>query len=377
MKNIKYVLFMAASLLFLGGAFLNADKEIQKRTESIYLRLLGAVYEEDAELAARLSARLYESDEQVSEKWEELGTEALASAGYGRAGMDYLYQLQGSSGIVKQLKWSNIGVFGLWMLLFCWLLWKMDRCAKALEEKGAEAERLEKERDFLKGRYESEQGKANALIENIAHQIRTPLTNISLYLEILETEELSEAGMGKLQSCYRHIAHIRDLIHCLLRTGELEQEKVRFAFESISLKQLMAEIVNRVEEIAGKERIVLSGNAKEDQQLAVDIAWIKEALYNIIGNCVRYSPDGSVVEVEYTETSHQAEIRIRDKGIGISEEDRPYIFDRFYRSPKNRNQDGFGIGLNMAKLTVEAHHGSLSLTPEKEGSCFCVRLPVL
>lgn len=375
MKNIKYLLFIVAALLFLGGAFFNAEKKIKERTESIYLRLLGYVYEEDEELAARLTVLLYESEE--NEELEALGREIFAAEGYGREGLDYLYELQGNGGIMKQLKWTNLSLSGFWMLLFCWLLWKGVMTGKKQEEKDVEIKRLQKERDFLRDRYGGEKGKANALIENITHQIRTPLMNISLYLELLEMEKLSEEGMQKLQNCYRHIAHIKDLIHCLLRTGELEQDRVSFTFEIISLKQLMAETVGRMEEEVGKGRVKLIGKAKENQQLAVDIAWMKEALCNIIGNCIRYSPDESVVEIEYTENAHHANIFIRDKGIGISEEDKPYIFDRFYRSPSNRNQDGFGIGLNMAKLTVEAHHGTLSVDSGENGSCFQVLLPVL
>lgn len=375
MKNIKYLLFIVASLLLFGGAISSANKKIQERTESIYLSQLGYVYKEDAELAARLTALLYESKE--DEELNTLGLEALAAEGYGREGLDYLYELRGNSGIMKQLKWINRSLSGVWMLLFCWLLWKRDAAEKKLEEKETELTRLQKERDFLKERYGGEKGKANALIENIAHQIRTPLTNISLHLEILELEKLSKEGMRQLQNCYRHIEHIKDLIHCLLRTGELEQERVRFSFESISLKQLMAETVGRMEEQVGKGRISLKGNEAEDQQLAVDIAWMKEALCNIIGNCINYSPEETVVEIEYKESAHQADISIRDRGIGISEEDKPYIFDRFYRSPGNRNQDGFGIGLNMAKLTVEAHHGILTVDSGKDGSCFRVLLPVL
>lgn len=375
MKNIKYLLFIVASLLFFGGAFLNADKRIQKNTESIYLSQLGYVYREDAELAARLATLLYEGS--GDEELESLGLEALAAEGYGREGLDYLYKLRGNSGIMKQLKWINMSLSGVWVLLFCWLIWKRDAAVKDLEEKDAELSLLQKERDFLRERYGGEKGKANALIENIAHQIRTPLTNISLYLEILELEKLSKEGLQQLHNCYRHIEHIKDLIHCLLRTGELEQERVRFSFESISLKQLMAETVGRIEEQVGKGRTILKGNAKEDQLLSVDIAWMKEALCNIIGNCIRYSPDETVVEIEYRESAHQADISIRDRGIGISEEDKPYIFDRFYRSPNNRNQDGFGVGLNMAKLTVEAHHGSLTVDSGKDGSCFRVLLPVL
>lgn len=375
MKNIKYLLFIVASLLVFGGAISSASRKIQERTESIYLSQIGYVYKEDAELAARLAALLYESKE--DEELKTLGLEALAAEGYGREGLDYLYELRGNNGIMKQLKWINISLSGVWVLLFCWLLWKRDAAGKELEEKDAELTRLQREREFLRERYGGEQGKANALIENIAHQIRTPLTNIFLHLEILELEKFSEEGRQQLRNCYRHIEHIKDLIHCLLRTGELEQDRVRFSFESISLKQLMAETVGRMEEQVGKGRISLKGKGREDQQLAVDIAWMKEALCNIIGNCISYSPKETVVEVEYKESAHQADISIRDRGIGISDEDKPYIFDRFYRSPNNRNQDGFGIGLNMAKLTVEAHHGILTVDSGKDGSCFRVLLPML
>ncbi|MCH5276132.1 MAG: HAMP domain-containing histidine kinase [Lachnospiraceae bacterium] len=375
MKNIKYVLFIVASLLFLGGAFSNADRGVKERTEGSYLRLLGSVYEEDEELAARLAAQMYENEE--NEAFEVLGTEVLAAAGYGREGREYLYELQGNRIFFRRLMWITLSLFGIWVFLFCRLLWKREAMEKRLQEKEAELERLQKERDYLEERYGGEKGKANALIENIAHQIRTPLTNISLHLEILELETLSEEGMRQLHSCYQHIEHIKNLIHCLLRTGELEQERVHFSFESIGLKQLITETVSRVEESVGKGRVRLTGETKADQQLAVDISWMKEALCNIIGNCIRYSPDESVVEIEYRESAHQANILIRDKGIGISEEDRPYIFDRFYRSPNNRNQDGFGVGLNMAKLTVEAHHGTLTVDSGKDGSCFKVLLPVL
>ena len=375
MKNLKYVIFIVASLLFFGGAFSNAEIRIKERTENIYLRLMGYVYKEDEELADRLAFLLYESGE--DEELKSLGAEVLAARGYGREGLNYLYELQGNSGIMKQLKWTVIGLSGVWMLLFCWLLWKRAADGKALEEKDAELARMQKEKEFLWERYGGEQGKANALIENIAHQIRTPLTNISLHLEILELEKLSGEGMQQLRNCYRHIAHIRDLVHCLLRTGELEQDRARFSFESISLQQLMTETIGRIEEQVGKGRVRLKGKAKGNQHLSVDIAWMKEALCNIIGNCIRYSTDETVVEVEYRESAHQANIFIRDRGVGISDADKPYIFDRFYRSPDNRNQDGFGIGLNMAKLTVEAHHGTITVDSGKDGSCFCVLLPVL
>lgn len=375
MRQLKYVMLMIASLIIIWGAFSFAEGKMKELAEENYLILIGYVEQKDAALADELVGKLYQ--ETVSDTaLLQLGADTFARSGYGSEGLSYLREVRGRSSSLRGLFAVVAMVVLFWLFLGLFESGRFQKRIKRAEENCGEAQRAARECDFYKESLQEEKGKTNALIENIAHQIRTPLASLTFVLEILEQETISMDSRKRMEGCYRCIQHIQDLIACLLRTGQLEQEKVHFYFERISVEQLVTEVVSEITNREGKGHVVLKDKEESSHLLALDITWMKEALYNIIGNCIRYSPEDSPVEITCEESEYYACIYIRDRGIGISKEDLPHIFDRFYRSKKNRNQDGFGIGLNMAKLTVEAHHGNLTAESGKEGSCFKLFLPV-
>jgi signal transduction histidine kinase len=104
---------------------------------------------------------------------------------------------------------------------------------------------------------------------------------------------------------------------------------------------------------------------------------LTEALLNLIENAVRYNKENGVVDISYVPKNGAVHITVSDTGIGIAAEDRNRIFDRFYRSDAVRNSDGTGLGLNIVKLIVEGHHGTIMVDSILgEGSCFSIILPL-
>jgi len=212
-------------------------------------------------------------------------------------------------------------------------------------------------------------------ISDISHQIKTPLTSISIMLDNLqENPQMEEETKNAFRmEIRRQIEWIEWLIYALLKLARLDAGVVVFQKDTICLKELVQsviehlsipiEIKNQVVEVKGSDAITIQG----------DFAWQKEALTNIVKNAIEHTPEGKKITITIEENPLYAKIMVADEGEGIDKEDVKHIFKRFYKA-KNASENSVGIGLALAKSIIEKQEGYITCSSKKgEGSTFEIR----
>ena len=209
-------------------------------------------------------------------------------------------------------------------------------------------------------------------LADISHQIRTPLTSINLLVERLSASGLTDECRHQLTNeLYGLLDRIDWLITTLLKISKLDAGTVQFNRDTVSLEMLInkscAPLLIPIE-LRGQELIICAeGNFYGDP------AWTSEAVGNIVKNCMEHTPDGGKIEIEAAENALYSEIIIKDNGTGISPEDLPHIFERFY---KGKDSDGksFGIGLALSRMIIAGQKGTVKAENRKNtGAMFTLR----
>lgn len=202
------------------------------------------------------------------------------------------------------------------------------------------------------------------LLSDISHQLKTPLSSVILNNELLMKKELErEKQMIVLNSNEKQLLKMTMLIENLLKLAKLDAGAIKFKIKKNSLKNSILICIENLNEIATKNKVNIQINyIGNDFDLFYDKFWIEEALVNIIKNCIEHSYENSIVKIKVIEENMFKRIIIEDSGEGISEEDIPYIFDRFFKSIKSKKRDSAGIGLALAKTIIEGHNGNISVT---------------
>ena len=377
------LLLMAAGTCFFAWS-------VRQDFESGIKSMIGELYEEDPQSAEQMMNWLFEGERDAS---AEKGQEALTAMGYTEKGTEYLYEQSRIYTFSVGMICAEILAGAALLILFL----RMERLREEREEDlvrrirsgdmapetGSEGqpeeseraleyeiaklfERLEAEEHYLQEKNLMTQN----FIENIAHQIKTPLSCISISQErILESTE-GEARELARQSL-RYTDEIGKLMKRLLDIGRLEAGKVIWHREMFRMADLLEDCAASLEN--GTERIRVTGD--RDAEYYGDYEWLKEAFSNILKNCLEHDPGGEKITVSLTRSREGVKIVIRDHGTGISEKDLPYIFDRFYL-PEKTGTLHVGIGLNLARLVVEQHFGSVTArNAEGGGAEFTVILP--
>ena len=209
-------------------------------------------------------------------------------------------------------------------------------------------------------------------LADISHQIRTPLTSINLLVERLSASGLTDECRHQLTNeLYGLLDRIDWLITTLLKISKLDAGTVQFNKETVSLEVLInkscAPLLIPIE-LRGQELII-----RAEGNFYGDPAWTSEAVGNIVKNCMEHTPDGGRIEIDAAETALYSEIIIKDNGTGISPEDLPHIFERFY---KGKNSDGksFGIGLALSRMIISGQKGTVKAENRKNaGAMFTIR----
>ena len=223
-------------------------------------------------------------------------------------------------------------------------------------------DKLEKDRTFL----------ADS-IADISHQLRTPLTSINLILSLIEAPDISVERRGELlRELSKLITKTEYLVSVLLKISKLDAGTVQFEKKETDLYSLI---------IKSAEPLLIPMDIK-NQRLGVhidnvsldcDSAWCLEAFGNILKNCTEHTPENGEITVTATDTPIFTEIVITDTGNGFDEDDIPHIFERFYKG-KNASKESFGIGLNLAKMIITAHNGTVKAENSQSGGAeFIIR----
>lgn len=221
---------------------------------------------------------------------------------------------------------------------------------------------------------ENERDKIKSLISDISHQTKTPIANLILYSELLENSELSGVDRTNAEAIHAQAEKLRFLIDSLVKLSRLENGILALELQETPLMPLLEDIVRQFKEKAEKKGLKLELN-KTDAKAVIDAKWTHEALANIVDNAIKYTDNGSI-KISVTPYEMFVRVDIKDTGIGISEEEHPKIFKRFYRGTEVKQKEGVGIGLHLAREIISGEGGyiKLSSTPG-EGSTFSVFLP--
>lgn len=214
------------------------------------------------------------------------------------------------------------------------------------------------------------------LTEDVAHELRTPITILQSYLEAM-TEGIWDATPDRLQSCYDEVVRIGTLVKDLESLAKLEKDNLLLDKQRMDLRAVAEQVVSTFEAESMNKKLTVTVQGVHVELLA-DISRMKQVMVNLLSNAFKYSEENSTILLEIFETKDRAGFMIRDNGIGIPKEELPYIFERFYRADKSRNRmtGGTGIGLTIVKSIVEAHGGRVSVESELgKGSTFTVTLP--
>ena len=395
---VLLLLMAAGTCLFAWGVRQNYEEGLKS--------MIGRLYEEDPESAEQMMGWLFEGERGGA---VEKGEEALTALGYTDKGAEYLYEQSRlytfSAGMVCVEILAGIAL----LILFVW----MERLREEREEElvrrirsgemapaasgreqpeepadgGSQSDgavqpeepeqaleyeiaklfdRLEAEEHYLQEKNLMTQN----FIENIAHQIKTPLSCISISQErILEGTEGEARELA--QQSLRYTDEIGKLMKRLLDIGRLEAGKVIWHREMFRMADLLEDCAASLED--GTERILTMGD--REAECYGDYEWLKEAFSNILKNCLEHDASGEKITASLTQSREGIKIVIRDHGPGISEKDLPHIFDRFYL-PEKTGTSHVGIGLNLARLVIEQHFGTVAArNAEGGGAEFTVILP--
>lgn len=212
-------------------------------------------------------------------------------------------------------------------------------------------------------------------VEDISHQLKTPLTSITIMLDNLkDNPNMDENTKQKfIFEISKQIDWINWLVISMLKLSKLDANVVQFYKEKINLKKLINEIIKNLEipiEIKNQQ-IIIEGD--ENASFTGDYKWQQEAITNIIKNCIEHNKEKGKLFIKYEENTLFTKITIRDEGEGISKEDLKHIFERFYKG-QNSSENSVGIGLALAKNIIEKDNGMISCKSELDkGTEFVIK----
>jgi signal transduction histidine kinase len=203
---------------------------------------------------------------------------------------------------------------------------------------------------------------------DIAHDLRTPLTRARLVLERGRTNATTlEQFQAVTDKAITNIDQSLAIITALLRLAEIENRRRLAAFEDVALHDMLREVCDMYEPIAENKNVDLRVAAKLRSIVRGDRNLLFEAFANLVDNAVKFTPEGGRVDVELTRGDNETIVRIIDTGCGIGEREREAVLRRFYRSDKVRSTPGVGLGLNLVAAIVKLHGFRLVIQPGPGG----------
>ncbi len=223
---------------------------------------------------------------------------------------------------------------------------------------------------------EEERNQIQGLISDIAHQLKTPITNLKMYSEFLKDETLSEEERKKFNNIViTSLERLNFLVESMIKMSRLESGVISLKPTKNKLNDTILMAINQVQKKAKTKNIKLTLEEVDKVVINHDKNWIAEGIFNILENAVKYNKDNGVINIKVESYEMFVRIDIEDDGIGIEEEEIPKIFSRFYRGKNVDDTEGIGIGLYLTREIVSKHGGYIKVKSNNEGSIFSVFLP--
>ncbi|WP_236330020.1 sensor histidine kinase [Paenibacillus auburnensis] len=229
------------------------------------------------------------------------------------------------------------------------------------------ADGLEKQEQFRK-----------TLTADVAHELRTPIATIQSHLEAFQ-DGIWEPTPEKLQVCHDQALRLVRLISDLENLANAENPMIQLKTEIVSLNEIVEESLNIVSSQFWQKGLSSDLISLNNVWITGDRSRLVQVFVNLISNAYKYTSSGRI-QIEVSQEKTEAVVIVSDTGMGITEEELPYIFERFYRGEKSRNRKtgGAGIGLAVVKAIVDAHSGAIYIESEiHKGTTVHVRLPLV
>lgn len=224
--------------------------------------------------------------------------------------------------------------------------------------------------------------KRRKFVSDASHELKTPMAGIKLICDSLVAAENPDPAMVKefLGDMSDEVDRLTRIVERLLVLTKLDAGGNSLKFEEVDIKMLISQVVKKLTPIANAKDIVIyvDNHQTEFSPILLDYDKMYEAIYNIVDNAIKYSPEGGFVHIDLTADNDCLTIKIEDNGPGIPEDERDRIFERFYRLDDSRARDtgGTGLGLAITKEAVLMHNGTIDVANVSDiGSVFTIRLP--
>ncbi len=196
-------------------------------------------------------------------------------------------------------------------------------------------------------------------LEDISHQLRTPLTSVMMILGLMRSSGLTDENRREyLSDLYELLARMKWLIETMLSLSRIEADAAKFAKETVPIRKLITQSVDAVSVTAELKGVDITAEIEGEPVFAGDLHYTSEAVVNLLKNAIEHTPSGGNVTIFAKGNNMLTSITITDSGEGIPEQELPHIFERFYRSSEY-TKNGFGIGLSFAQKVITAQEGSL------------------
>lgn len=217
------------------------------------------------------------------------------------------------------------------------------------------------------------------LISDLSHQLKTPLSNIRLYQDLLKSSSLSLQKKMQLEKrLYEQTDKLEWLLNALFQMVDLERGIISLTPDNGSILDTLQKAVETVLPKADQKEISFEMTPFPQCPVLHDPRWTEEVFINLLDNAVKYAPGKSTVHLSFEVYETYGAVRIQDQGPAISKEEYHRIFQKFYRGNSSAGKEGWGIGLYLSRLILEKEQGYITVdSKEGEGNTFSVFLPIL
>jgi len=242
-----------------------------------------------------------------------------------------------------------------------------------------EIEQLSSSFNILSTKFKQIENRRKKFVSNVSHELRTPITSMTILSETIMSQEtwdepLYREFMADVNSELKRLSHV---IEDLLYLVDIEKDEVKFNYELTSINFMIRDVLSTLKPIADSKNLELTFKETDKVQTIIDRSKFQRGLINLIGNSIKYTESGSII-IELYKIDEMINIIIKDTGVGISKDDLPYIFDRFYRVDESRStkKGSTGLGLSIAQEIIELHDGTIEIKSKiNVGTIVNIKIP--